>query len=446
MSADALPTSSRSSDDAAALLAQHARPLPPPDDAAFGAAFDAFGDARVVLLGEATHGSDEFYTARAAITRRLIEVHGFNCVALEADWPDAAQLDAVVRLRPSSSLAQGAFTRFPVWMWRNQPMRHFLDWLRGHNQGRPLAERVAIRGLDLYSLGNSVRAVLDYLDQVDPEAASQARWRYGCLTPWHIEPQRYGLAVRTGDVASCEDKAIEQLQQLLERRLSYLGQEDEEEGFFDAAQNARVVRAAEHYYRVMYRSNTESWNLRDRHMFDTLHRLLTRQGGAARVVVWAHNSHIGNAAATEMGWRGQFNLGELCRTAFGSEAVLIGLGTARGTVLAANDWDGAAQVKAVLPPHPDSHEALFERAAPACSLTCWRDRTGSELRQLLATPRLQRAIGVIYRPATERLSHYFEAVLAEQFDAYLWFAQTRALTPLPAPTAHGVPDTFPFGI
>jgi erythromycin esterase-like protein len=286
-------------------------------------------------------------------------------------------------------------------------------------------------------------AVLDYLDKVDPPRARAARARYGCLTPWQSDPARYGRAVIAG-MDPCEDSVIEQLRELLDRRLEYMRRDSE--AFFDAAQNARVVRAAEQYYRIMYRGSTESWNLRDRHMFDTLQQVLRKRGSDAKAVVWAHNSHIGNAAATSMGWAGEFNIGELCRTAYGQDAVLIGFGTDRGTVAAASDWDQPMQTMQVVPVRSDSYEYLFRRTGLARSLTDWRPPDRYELRDALAGPRRERAIGVVYRPDTEFLSHYFEAVLPDQFDAYVWFEESHAVTPLPGGRPQGVPDTYPFGV
>ena len=427
------------------VLRAHGERLPAPErQDEFGALFDRFGDARVVLLGEATHGSSEFYRARAAITRHLIAEHGFNIVAVEADWPDAARVDRYVRHLAPAKEARPVFQRFPTWMWRNEEVLAFVDWLRVHNENRPPERRAAFHGLDVYSLGASIESVLRYLDEVDPEAAKAARRRYGCLTPWQDEPAAYGWAVTYGKKHPCEDKAIEQLNELLAHRLDYLRQDGE--AFFDAAQNARIVRAAEQYYRIMYRGAAESWNLRDRHMFETLQALLRAGGPEAKAVVWAHNSHIGNAAATAMGWQGEFNVGELCRTAYRDGAVLIGFGTDRGTVAAADDWDAEMKIKTVIPARPDSWEFAFRHAGQARSLTDWRRTGRRELSDALREPRLERAIGVIYRPQSEFLSHYFEAVLVEQFDAYVWFEETHAVTPLATERPKGAPDTYPFGL
>ena len=321
-------------------------------------------------------------------------------------------------------------------MWRNKEVAGFIRWLRAHNEGLAGERRVEFRGLDIYSLGASINSVLHFLDKTDPAAAEAARHRYACLSPWQSDPARYGRAVLSGK-DPCEDKAVEQLQQLLAARL-----DAHADAGFDAVQNARVVRSAEQYYRAMYFGSNESWNLRDRHMFDTLKALFKVRPGA-KAVVWAHNSHIGNAAATAMGWRGKFNLGELCRTAFGDDAALIGFGTDRGTVAAASDWDGPVELKQVRPARPGSHEALFRDAGLRHSLTRLH---APERREVLAEPRLERAIGVIYRPKTELQSHYFEAVLPEQFDAFAWFEETTAVTSLPGPQRHGEAETFPFGV
>jgi erythromycin esterase-like protein len=430
--------------DAAAVVRARCETLPPIGEAdAFGAAFDRFAGAKVVLLGEASHGTSEFYRARAAITRRLIERHGFTIVAAEADWPDAARIDAYVRHHAPFPGREKAFARFPTWMWRNVEVRDFAQWLRARNEPLAPERRAEFRGLDVYSLNGSIEAVLRYLDTVDPAAAKDARGRYGCLSPWQSDPARYGRAVVTGEKRPCDQALLDQLQALLARRLDYV--DGSGEAYFDAVQNARIVRAAEHYYRIMYEGSTASWNLRDRHMFETLQHVLDRRGCDAKAVVWAHNSHIGNAAATAMGWQGEFNIGELCRTAYRDDAVLIGFGTDRGTVAAASDWDEPMEIKQVRPSRPDSHERVFRETGISCSLTEIRggDRA---LREVLSEPRLERAIGVVYRPETERYSHYFEAVLAEQFDAYVWFEETRAVTPLPAGHETGVPETYPFGV
>ena len=422
-------------------LSLAAEDLPSPEHAEiFGAFFARFGDADLVLLGEATHGTSEFYRARAAITQHLIRNYGFNIVAVEADWPDAQRIDRYIRHHAPEPSRNTAFSRFPSWMWRNVEVLEFADWLRAENAHRPDSERVEFRGLDIYSLSNSITAVLDYLDRVDVDAAWEARRRYGCLTPWQNEPAKYGqFALMGGE--TCEREVTHQLVALLKKRLAYAAMDGEH--FFSAAQNARIVRAAESYYRIMYQGARESWNLRDRHMFETLQSLLAHRP-AAKAIVWAHNSHIGNAAATSMGWEGEFNIGELCRGAFGHGVVAIGFATDQGTVAAASDWDSPMEVKSVLPARDDSYEYLFRRAGHARALFDWRNRP--DLRALLGEPHLERAIGVVYRPDTELLSHYFKAVISDQFDALVWFETSRAVTPLGTEQAAGRAETYPFGL
>jgi len=427
------------------LIRAAAEPLPDIDDPAFGALFDRFADARVVLLGEASHGTSEFYRARAAITRRLIEQHGFTIVAAEADWPDAASLDRYVRDRPAPAHAEPPFRRFPTWMWRNTDVEAFTEWLRTWNLARPPEQRAGFYGLDLYNLSASLRAVLDYLDRIDPEAAAVARQRYACLTPWAKEPQAYGRMALTRGYAACEDGVVKTLQEMLGKQLEYVGQDGE--SFLDGAANARLVKNAEAYYRAMYYGAAESWNLRDTHMFETLEAILNARGPDAKAVVWAHNSHIGDASKTEMGAvREELNIGQLCRERFGRQAALIGFGTHAGTVACASDWDAPMEVKRVNPSRSDSYERLAHDSGVDRFLLDVRQAVHDGLRQQLMSPRLERFIGVIYRPDTERWSHYSACVLPEQFDAYVWFDETTAVTPLPTRMREGAEETYPFGL
>jgi erythromycin esterase-like protein len=376
-------------DSLADALRPHVEPLPPPERMeAFGAHFDRFGDADVVLLGEATHGTAEFYRARTAITRRLIEKHGFTVVAVEADWPDAARIDDYVRHHAKRPRRGESFVRFPTWMWRNLEVLEFADWLRGYNEGKPAERQASFHGLDVYSLSESMHAVISYLDRVDPQASDRARYRYGCLSPWQADPAKYGRAIVHGGLDPCEVGAVRQLKEMLANRLDWIDRDGE--AWFDAAQNARIVRAAERYYRIMYQGSNESWNLRDRHMFDTLQAIIAHRGFGTKAVVWAHNSHVGHAAATGMGWRGQFNVGELARIAYGDAAVLIGFGTDTGTVAAASDWGADMDIKSVLPARTDSYEHVFRRTGVPRSLTDWRGPAKSELREMLREPRLER--------------------------------------------------------
>ncbi|RWP47212.1 protein-L-isoaspartate(D-aspartate) O-methyltransferase [Mesorhizobium sp.] len=427
------------------MIAAAAEPLPDFDDPAFGELFDRFGDRRVVLLGEASHGTSEFYRARAAITRRLIEKHGFTIVAVEADWPDAAAIDRYVRHRSSRADADPPFQRFPTWMWRNTDVAAFVDWMRQHNERIRISSRLAgFYGLDIYNMSGSIAAVLQYLDRVDPQAAKIARERYGCLTPWQNEPSTYGRVALTLGYEKCEKAVLEQCRELLAKQLDYAQQDGVD--FLDATQNARLIASAERYYRIMYYGGAQSWNLRDTHMFETLEHLLEARGPNAKAVVWAHNSHIGDARYTEMGIvRDEVNIGQLCRQRFGDGAALIGLGTHSGTVAAASDWDGEMEIKRVRPSHSDSYERLcHDCGVSRFLLDIKRDDT---LRERLLERRLERFIGVIYRPETELRSHYADASLSQQFDAFVWFDETAAVTPLgPEHVGTGVPDTYPFGL
>ena len=421
-------------------IAAAAIPLPAIEDIDFARAFDRYADRRVVMLGECSHGTHEFYAARAAITRHFVQQHGFTIVAVEGDWPDAASYNRFIRGKPPRDDAPPPFQRFPTWMWRNTVMRGLLRDLRAVNEGRAEDEQVGFYGLDIYNMSGSIAAVLAYLDEADPEAAAVARERYGCLTPWQADPATYGRAALRGGYAECEEAVIAQCRELLGRAL---GEEGED---FDAAMNARLVASAEEYYRVMYYGGAESWNLRDSHMADTLEHLLQARGPNAKAIVWAHNSHIGDARATDMGAvRGEHNIGQLARERCGEEVALIGFGTHTGAVSAATDWAGEREVKRVLPSRPDSYERLcHDSGVPRFLLDLAGD---AALAKRLEAPLLERFIGVIYRPATERWSHYSEAVLARQFDAYAWFDETSALQPLAAHEPHsGAPDTFPFGL
>jgi len=425
----------------AECIAEAAEPLPDPDeDGHFGEWFDRFADKRVVLLGEASHGTHEFYAARAAITRRFVERHGFTIVAVEADWPDAAAIDRYVRHREHRPAAPPPFQRFPTWMWRNPVVDRVAHDLRALNEGRAAEDMAGFYGLDIYNMSGSIEAVLAFLDEHDPEAAAVARERYGCLTPWQAEPATYGRAALSRGYAECETEVIAQCRELLERAL------DDGEGMFGAAMNARLIASAEKYYRVMYYGGAESWNLRDSHMAETLDHLLEQGGTNSKALVWAHNSHIGDARATEMGRvRGEHNIGQLVRERWGSEAALIGFGTHTGTVTAADDWDSPRREKRVLPSRSDSYERQCHDSGVACFLLDLGQHEA--LRKRLSEPRLERFIGVIYRPETERWSHYSEAVLPEQFDAFVWFDETTALRSLAPPEPnHGLPETYPFGV
>jgi erythromycin esterase-like protein len=414
------------------------------------------GNRRLVLLGEASHGTHEFYQARAEITQRLIVEKDFNAVAVEADWPDAYRVNCYVRglgHDVSAAEALDGFRRFPTWMWRNTVVRDFVEWLCQHNAAlRPGGRQLGFYGLDLYSLYTSIEAVIAYLDKVDPDAARQAREAYACFERFGEDSQAYGWATSYSLAESCEHEVLQQLLALQRHATDYLARDGRaaEDDLFYAEQNARLVRDAEEYYRTMFRGRVSSWNLRDCHMADTLDALvvhLTRQAPQAKVVVWAHNSHLGDARATELGQRGELNLGQVVRTRYDDHALLVGFSTYEGTVTAASDWDAPAERKRVRPGLAGSYEAFFHAVSQPRFLLTWQDDDPVTI--ALGGPLLERAIGVIYRPETERQSHYFYARLPEQFDAILHFDETRALEPLERAAgweAGEVPETFPSAL
>jgi erythromycin esterase-like protein len=422
----------------------------------YDALMDLVGDARFVLIGEASHGTHEFYHERAEITKRLIQEKGFNAVAVEADWPDAYRVNCYVRGRGGDRTpdeALGSFQRYPLWMWRNTVVHDFVGWLRAHNEQRSGGQaQVGFYGVDLYSLYSSAEAVLKYLEGVDPEAAQRARYRYSCFKDFGEDSQAYGYAASFGMTQPCEGEVVNQLMELQHRAMEYRNLDGQlaEDEYFYAEQNARLVKNAEEYYRSMFAARVSSWNLRDCHMADTLDALcghFESRGIPPKVVVWEHNSHLGDARATEMGRDGEWNVGQLVRERHGDQARLIGFSTYTGTVTAASEWDAPAERKRVRPGMEGSYERLFHQVGiPNFFLPL---RGGGPAADALRTSRLERAIGVIYAPETERWSHYFHAELADQFDAVIHYDETRALRPLePTPGWESAepPETFPSGL
>jgi erythromycin esterase-like protein len=416
---------------------------------------DLAGPAARVLLGEASHGTHEFYRQRAEITKRLIQEKGFTAVAVEADWPDAYRVNRYVRSESGDADAAEAlsgFRRFPTWMWRNADVLDFVGWLRAHNETLSSDARVGFYGLDLYSLRASMEAVLGYLDKVDPEAARRARYRYGCFDHFGDDTQTYGYAATAGLAPGCEDEVVRQLVEMRRRAAEYAQRDGRiaRDEYFFAEQNARLVRNAERYYRAMFQGRVSSWNLRDTHMAETLDALaqfLESEGRAAKIVVWPHNSHLGDARATELGSAGELNLGQLVREQSGDGAVLVGFTTYTGTVTAASDWDAPAELKRVRPGLRGSYESLFHEVGVPRFLLDLRGSTDAA--RALSEPRLERAIGVIYRPETERSSHYFSARLPQQFDAVLHFDETRAVEPLERNVewvGAEAPETYPSAL
>jgi erythromycin esterase-like protein len=419
-----------------------------------GALFDLIGNSRLVLIGEASHGTHEFYRTRAHITKRLIQEKGFTAVAAEADWPDAHRVNRYVSGRgedKSAAQALNNFRRFPAWMWRNSDVLEFVTWLREYNDSLPRGARKAgFYGMDLYSFHSSSRAVLQYLDRVDPEAARRARFRYGCFDQFGEDIQTYGYAATFGMSKKCEDEVVAQLVEM-SRRAAELASRDgrlDPDEFFIAEQNARVVKNAERYYRAMFSGRVSSWNLRDRHMAETLDQLISHLGPSSKIVVWAHNSHLGDARAAELSQQGELNVGQLAREKYGDSATLIGFTTYTGTVTAASNWDGPAETKQVRPALSDSFEALFHATYVPEFLAVLRGNRF--LSGILNQERLERAIGVVYLPQSERVSHYFHARLADQFDAVIHIDQTTAVQPLEvtsAPEEAGeVPETYPSAV
>lgn len=427
---------------------------------------DASGNTKgkiFVLIGEATHGTAEFYRIRAEITRRLLVEEGFDAIAVEADWPDAYRVNRYVSGQSNDTEADAAlsdFERFPAWMWRNTEVQAFVKWLHDYNEasrrckdrtGR--TESAGFYGLDLYSMTTSMEAVLAYLDKIDPEEAVAARARYACFGQFINDPQAYGHAIASGRWDSCEQEVIMQLIQLQQKARLYIERDGAFAGneYFSAQQNAELVKNAEEYYRATFRGRPNAWNLRDRHMFETLEKLANhlsaRLGREARIVVWAHNSHLGNAAATDMGRHGEINIGQLVSEKYGDRGLRVGFSTSRGSVTAASDWDGPAETKAIREPLSGSYEEIFSRLEKRRFFLDLQAR--NEAVELLTGERLQRAIGVIYRPETERMSHYFYTSLPQQFDFMIHIDETEAVRPLPS-FAHQRPgemdETYPSGL
>jgi len=420
----------------------------------YNALLQLIDDARFVLIGEASHGTHEFYFERAAITKRLIAEKDFSILAIEADWPDSARVHRYVRgvssdANPDQALS--GFRRFPTWMWRNKVVLEFVEWLRGFNEKLdPKRPPVGFYGMDLYSLHASIEAVLRYLDKVDPEAARRARLRYSCFDHFGHDPQEYAYAATVGAIESCENAVVQQLAELQQRAAEFLSRDGEvaAEEFFFAEQNARLVKDAERYYRAMFRGRASSWNLRDQHMVETLENLVGHLNGSRqpKAIVWAHNSHLGDARSTETSHHGEVNVGQLVRERFDGDAVLIGFSTYQGTVTAASDWGAPAEQKNVRPALRGSYEDLFHQTGLP---RFWIDLQGAGQIGVLQQRRLERAIGVIYRPETERLSHYFHARLPEQFDAFIHIDKTRAVEPLERTSIWEegeLPETYPFTV
>lgn len=424
----------------------------------YAALSEHFKNAKIVLLGEATHGTYEFYKERINITKQLITRYGFNAVAIEGDWPDAYRVNQYVKgYLPNITAKQSldGFKRFPTWMWCNLEVLGFIEWLHHHNAQLSDKDQVGFYGLDLYSLHASMTAVISYLDKVDPAEAKHARERYACFDHFGINPQTYAYAAHFGGADACDKNVTQQLYEIKAKAAEYLMRNGRSaaDDYFTAEQNAKLVKNVEQYYRLMFDRNVSSWNLRDRHMADTLEALdqhLTNLNDTSKIVVWAHNSHIGDARATEMGYSGDFNIGQLVRERYGKLALNIGFTTYTGTVTASSNWDEPGQRQYIRPAIPESYESLFHETGLSAFLLIFdkHNLMNHNLTKRLHTPLLERAIGVIYRPETERESHYFTASLSDQFNAVIHFDETHALEPLDS-SEHWLndekPETYPFG-
>lgn len=419
------------------ILNDDIEPLSEKEDK-YSSLLEKIGNARFVLIGEATHGTHEFYQARAEISQQLITKKGFMAIAIEGDWPDAYRIHRYLQgigHKKDWEQALDEFKRFPTWMWRNTTLAPFLRWLRAHNDDLTSpATKVGFYGLDLYSLNSSMQAVINFLSKVDPEAAERARTRYACFDHLGCDPQTYGYLTSEGLKKSCMKEAIEQILELQHHAFEYVRKDNiAQEDYFFASQNARVVKDAESYYRSMFEGGVSSWNVRDTHMLETLNsiadHLETRFEKPAKIIVWAHNSHVGDARATEMGEKGEVNIGQLAREHHGADdTYLIGFSTFQGSVTAAYEWDAPAEHKRVNPGMPGSYEELFHHLKYKNFLLDLNNN--KQIEHYFHPPRLQRAIGVIYRPETERYSHYFFTHLPYQFDCVIHFDETTAVQPL----------------
>jgi protein-L-isoaspartate(D-aspartate) O-methyltransferase len=402
------------------------------------------GGSRLVLLGEATHGTAEFYEMRARISRELIEKKGFNIIAVEADWPDASSIDHFIsgsgqKYSQKPRFSKKPFSDFPGWMWANHSVVAFTKWLKDYNQRFNSHDNaVSFYGLDFYNMHSSMEAVLDYLHDVDPKSAEAARRHYDCLMPWAKEPSLYSRFMQSQKHRGCEYRANAVLQDLRHKRELYRQPQKQldRHRYFNAVQNARVTKNAEQFFRTRNHPNNNSRNLRHHNLFETLLEILNYHGETSKVIIWAHNSHIGDARATDMSEHGESNLGQRVRETFGNDTYLVGFGTDHGTVAAASEWGRPVKILQVQPAHKDSYEGLFHDVKTDNFLLPLRKSNMSSpiqdvVRKKLLAVRLERAIGTSYNPEDELKIHYFNASLPNQFDEYIWFDETQAVKPLP---------------
>jgi erythromycin esterase-like protein len=400
-----------------------------------------------VLLGEASHGTSEFYTWRTEISKRLIAEKGFSFIAVEGDWPDCYQVNRFVKGRHQATNARDvlhAFDRWPTWMWANREVVALAEWLRDNNLGKSEERQVGFYGLDVYSLWDSMRAVTDYLERVDPQLAATARRAYNCFEPYAEDVQDYARATALVPT-SCEDEAVSVLRQLRSKAPEF--REDGREAYFNAEQNALVARNAELYYRTMVRGGPSSWNVRDHHMVATLDRLMEHHGPQAKAIVWEHNTHIGDARFTDMARAGMVNVGQLVRQQHGQDGVvLVGFGTHRGTVIAAEEWGAPMERLRVPVARRTTFEEEMHDANVGDALLVF-DGTDNGGVPGLQEPIGHRAIGVVYDPDAERWGNYVPTIMARRYDAFLYIDETRAVDPLHmAVKVDGeAPETYPSG-
>jgi erythromycin esterase len=424
-------------------LRERAYPLREPED--LDPLLERIGDAHCVLLGEASHGTSEYYTWRARISRRLIWDKGFSFIAVEGDWPDCYEVNRYVKgYRDSGNSAREvleAFERWPTWMWANEEILELAEWLSGHNDGLSEEGRVGFYGLDVYSLWESMEAVIEYLERVDPEAIDTAQRAYKCFEPYGEDVREYAR-VTAFVPTSCEEEVVEMLSELRNRLPEY---RDDPESRFSAEQNALVVRDAERYYRAMVRGGSSSWNVRDRHMVQTLEHLMRHHGKEAKAIVWEHNTHIGDARYTDMADVGMVNVGQLVRERRGAEdVVLVGFGSHRGSVIAGAQWGAPIECMPVPPARQGSWEDILHRTGEEDKLLIFAE---AEDEDGLLESRAHRAVGVVYDPAYERYGNYVPTVLPRRYDAFLYLDETRALHPLRMRTRQDgkPPETSPSG-
>ena len=421
------------------------RALPLRGDADLDPLLERIAGARVVLLGEASHGTSEFYTWRHRISARLVAEHGFRFIGVEGDWPDCYRLNRYVKGYPAEGGARQvlhAFDRWPTWMWANEEVVALGEWLRQWNSDQPAERQAGFYGLDVYSLFDSMAAVISYLKRVDPQAAAKARKAYGCFDPYENDVQDYAMSTMVLPTG-CEDEAVRMLTDLRSRERDY--GDGDPEAFFDAEQNALVARNAERYYRAMVRGGSASWNVRDTHMMETLERLLEHHGPDSKAIVWEHNTHVGDARATDMARVGMVNVGQLARERWGDEVAIVGFSSYAGSVIAGAEW--GAPMRSI--PVPEGREGSWEallHAAGAEDKILFTEQMDDV--QGALEPRGHRAIGVVYNPEHERYGNYVPSVLPYRYDAVIHIDRSTALHPLHMEVHPDgdAPETFPSGM